>query len=63
MAEPIKMRCRTCKRTKKGKRESYTPPEAIIEEVECPDCSPGSWCEVKWFDKDGREIDLPASAH
>lgn len=61
MTKKIKMQCRDCKRTRMGKRESFTPPEAILEVVTCPDCTSNSWCQVQYFDADGKELHTVSS--
>lgn len=53
----IKIVCPKCKREVPfAERDENDPPNAVSMELTCPECNPGDFEQVFYFDKGGNEI-------
>lgn len=56
MSETIEVRCPRCKRKATSPRAEWDYPEAVLLEVDCPDCNRGDFDMPVYFDAAGDEV-------
>lgn len=57
----VTLRCPKCKREKDAAIEPTDPKGTTLVVTQCPECVGGDFSTVDYFDKDGKQLLVPAS--